>query len=197
MGLEHAYHYGQTPLSIEEQHELVPKHLTTLNELNEWEQENILEATKWLHSKKIKTILTISFIQKLHRRMFQKTWKWAGRFRLSDKNIGVSSFQIVPQLKAFLDDIKYWDENNIFNSIEFGARVHHRLVCIHPFANGNGRHARLFVDTLMQQKDLDRFTWGLHLKASPQEIRRDYINSLQQADSHNFAPLIQFVMRNP
>lgn len=90
MGLELAYDYGQTPLTREELDWLIPTHITTHKELNEWESTNIQEGRAWALSRKHKDILSISFALSLHKRMFSDTWKWAGTFRASEKNIGVT-----------------------------------------------------------------------------------------------------------
>ena len=145
------YAPGATPLDPDEANGLIPKHITTQGQLNEWEQMNILDAEKWLRTQRfnIIQISTNAFIKKLHQRMFDQTWRWAGQFRKSNKNIGVDWLHIPVNLKVLMDDLCYQLENNIYPLDELAVRFHHRLVVIHPFANGNGRHARLMADILL------------------------------------------------
>ena len=139
---------GNTPLSPEEQDDLIPD-LTTKEELNEWERQNILEAYEWAFDRRNlhrHDSLTESYVRELHRRMFDQTWKWVGTYRTSEKNIGTAHYQIREALVALLGDARYWVEHATFGPDELAIRFHHRLVLIHPFANGNGRHARLMAD---------------------------------------------------
>ena len=192
MGLDFTYNFGQTPLDPNEKSDLIPNHITTMEELNEWERENILIAYQWV-SKKKNDPLKIEFIQKLHRHMFDKTWKWAGTFRLSDKNIGVTKLQILPQLKQFVENTKFWIEKDTFSDPELAAQVHHKLVWIHPFPNGNGRLARLYTDYLMQFLHKKIPSWGMNLDKPKDLIRNDYINGLREADKNNFSNLTNFL----
>lgn len=185
------YPDGATPLEPEELHDLIPEYINTQSQLNEWEQANIIIAEKWAFKKK--DILSVDFIQKLHKKMFDKTWKWAGQFRRSGKNIGVEWFLISSELKNLCDDVKYQLENKTFNFEEIAIRMHHRLVWIHPFPNGNGRHARLMADLLVVQKGLPRFSWGANeslYKSSP--VRDKYIEALRLADLGDYSKLLEF-----
>ncbi len=141
---------GNTPLSPEEQADLIPG-LTTKEELNEWERQNILEAFAWaLNPRNLQrnNPLSETYIRDLHQRMFDQTWKWAGTYRTTEKNIGIPHYQIRESLSVLLGDARYWMEHQTFQRDEIAIRFHHRLVAIHPFANGNGRHARLNPDFL-------------------------------------------------
>lgn len=185
------YPFGSTPLEQDELVGLIPKHITMQEELNAWEEKNILEAEPWAF--KQKDILSITFIKKLHKRMFGKTWKWAGKFRTSEKNIGIHWVQIPMRLKDLCDDIHYQLEHNTFSNDEIAIRFHHRLVFIHPFSNGNGRHARLMADLLISQQGGKRFSWGMHqnlTKASA--VRKQYIEALQSADRGDYSILLVF-----
>ena len=144
------YPQGATPLDRNEIEGLIPTHITTRGELDRWEQDNINEALAWVDSHKPKDILNEAFMKRLHKRMYGNVWKWAGTFRQSDKNIGVSWRMIPNDLKHLCDDVRYWIENQTFNDDEITARFHHRLVKIHLFPNGNGRHARLMADLLLE-----------------------------------------------
>ncbi|MGO8765229.1 MAG: mobile mystery protein B [Limisphaerales bacterium] len=185
--------HDTTPIAVEELDALIPN-LSSQEELNEWERENILEAEKWCFGRALKTENPCSeeFIRKLHKRMFGRTWKWAGKYRITEKNIGVPAFKIREMLKALLDDAQYWLENKTYGFDEMAVRFHYRLVSIHPFPNGNGRHARLMADILVVRNGLPRFTWGRRDLVSPGGVRAQYIEALKQADQGNLKPLIEF-----
>jgi len=183
-----------TPLSGEEKEGLLLHHITTRDELNRWEQENINAAIEWSFSLKNPPLLTIDFALKLHKEMFGIVWKWAGTFRTSEKNIGILHWQIQPELKKLLDDVDFWIKNGSYqDKDELAARLHHRLVAIHPFPNGNGRHGRLFTELaqkhLLQAKP---FTWGASSLTSSGPVRKRYIESLYEADNGNYKSLIEF-----
>lgn len=190
------YPLGATPLDADEADKLIPKHITTQGQLNEWEQANILETEKWINHQnfKVPQITTMEFIKKLHQRMFSKTWRWAGQFRQSNKNIGVDWFSISVDLQVLIDDIQYQLENITYPTDELVARFHHRLVTIHPFANGNGRHARLMADIVLLSQGQQRFSWGSAkslIESSP--IRERYIAALHAADKMDYSLLLKFV----
>lgn len=186
------YPIGSTPLEPDELNDLIPNHINMQSELNAWEERNILLAEPWAF--KQKNILSIEFVEKLHKKMFDKTWKWAGIFRKTDKNIGVHWPQVAIKIKELCDDVCYQITNHVFSADEIAIRFHHRLVWIHPFPNGNGRHARLMADLLITQLGNKRFSWGLHQDlhtATP--IRKQYIAALQLADQGNYLDLLKFV----
>ena len=190
------YPPGATPLDPDEVNGLLPKHITTQSQLNEWEQVNILEAEKWINRQnfKIPQITTIEFVKRLHQRMFNKTWRWAGQFRQSNKNIGVDWLSISVDLRVLMDDIRYQLENKSYPLVELAVRFHHRLVAIHPFANGNGRHARLIADIFLLSQGQQRFSWGRAeslVESSP--VRERYITALRAADKMNYTLLLDFV----
>jgi Fic-DOC domain mobile mystery protein B len=185
---------GNTPLLPEEQAGLIPN-LATREELNEWERQNILEAYGWaLDTKNTGHLdpLTEPYVRELHRRMFDQTWKWAGRYRTSEKNIGIPFYQIQEALAALLGNTRYWQNNRTFAPDEIAIRFHHRLVFIHPFSNGNGRHARLMADVLVRRQGRPLFTWGGAELVRAGDFRRSYIEALQAADKNNIGPLLGF-----
>jgi len=185
---------GATPPDPDEASALVPTHITTQGELNEWEQQNILEAGAWLRrAARRHEVLSEKFARELHKRMFRRTWKWAGTFRRSDKNIGVDWRQIEVQLHDLLGDVKYQIEHATYPLDEIAARFHHRLVSIHPFPNGNGRHARMMADTLLTKQGAVPFTWGRADLMAEGAARQAYLNALRAADAGDFAPLLAFV----
>jgi Fic-DOC domain mobile mystery protein B len=171
---------GNTPLSPDEEADLIPN-LATKDELNEFERANILVAYDWALAPRTlrrHDPLTEPYLRGLHRRMFDQTWKWAGLYRTTEKNIGIVHFQIRDTLGALLGDARYWLENRTFPPDEIAVRLHHRLVSIHPFANGNGRHARLMADVLARRQGKPVFTWGgADIKAQG-DFRRRYIDAL-------------------
>jgi len=193
MGIELEYPDGATPLSEEELDELIPS-LSTQGELNEFEAVNIQEATEWIErSKSVKSkLLAPSTVREIHKQMFGRTWKWAGKYRTTEKNIGVDPSQILTQLKQLSDDVACWIEFKSYNSKEICVRFHHRLVSIHPFPKGNGRHARLMTDLLAQQLEIPRPTWGLVVLVHPGQARTQYLRSLEHADQKDYGPLLTF-----
>lgn len=185
---------GNTPLSPDEQADLIPN-LATREELNEFERANILVAYEWALAPRTirrQDPLTEPYLRGLHRRMFDQTWKWAGLYRTTEKNIGIPHFQICESLGALLGDTRYWLEHQTFSADETAVRFHHRLVSIHPFANGNGRHARLMADVLARRQDKPVFTWGGTDIVAHGDLRRRYIEALQAADRNNIEPLLAF-----
>lgn len=187
------YPAGATPLDPDEAAGLLPAHITTQGDLNVWEQTNILQGELWAAKQGKRDLLDEGFVRELHRRMFDQTWKWAGTFRSSNKNIGVDWLQIAMQLRNLLDNTRYQVEYRVFSADELAVRFHHQLVAIHPFPNGNGRHARLMADLLVQRLGKLRFSWGGNQSlVDAGEVRRAYIEALQAADKHNVALLLAF-----
>ena len=194
LDLQSGHYPGQTPFDLEELNDLIPI-LHTQTELNEWEQMNIILAHGWVYSRRVFSKinpLSEKFLLRLHYEMFGKTWRWAGKYRKSNKNIGVPFYKIHTEIKNFLDDAKYWYDENVFEPDEFCLRVHHRLVWIHPFANGNGRLARFIADILTKKLGKLKFTWGSESLHKPNEMRKSYIDSLKKADNGDFKDLIEF-----
>jgi Fic-DOC domain mobile mystery protein B len=153
---------GNMPKSPEEQADLIPN-LATQAELNEWERENILEASKWALSErevKLRDPVSEPYVRELHRRMFDQTWKWAGTYRRSEKNIGVLVHEIRDRLGTLLGNVRYWIDNQTYEIDEVAVRFHHELTLIHSFPIGNGRHARLMADVLAVKLGRNTFSWG-------------------------------------
>jgi Fic-DOC domain mobile mystery protein B len=186
---------GKTDLNEEELELLIPTHITTRGQLDEWEQLNILEAEQFAFNRnfRIEDILLDKFIKQLHYKMFANTWKWAGTFRKTEKYIGIKWYEIPVELKKLLDYTLYWFNHSTYNGDELAIRFHHRLAQIHPFPNGNGRHARLIADILIVNLNGKRFSWGKTNLTKHDEMRKNYINSLERADYHNdYKPLLKF-----
>lgn len=182
---------GQTPLTAEEREGLIPPHVTLRGELNELERQNIQEAHAWAVARK-RNVFTEPFGRNLHRRMFAKVWRWAGRYRESDKNIGIEWWRIPARIPEVLSDAQYWVGHSTYPPDEIAVRFHHALVLVHPFANGNGRWSRLMADLLAVRLDRPLFTWGRADLRVPGEIRKSYLDALHAADAHELEPLIAF-----
>lgn len=195
MGLTLTYQKGQTPLSEEEKDGLKIKSISTHQELDEFEQLNIEKAVEWtIHAKlKPNTILTEKFIKTLHKKMFGDVWKWAGEFRTSEKNIGIKWISIATELRKLFDDVHYWIENQTYSDEEICIRFKHRIVSIHCFPNGNGRHSRLMADLLIESvfgKEL--FSWQQSNMVAANQVRKEYILALRKADKGDLSHLIEF-----
>jgi len=185
---------GNTPLSPEEQDDLIPD-LTTKEELNEWERQNILEASAWALGQRNlnrRDPFSEAYVRELHRRMFDQTWKWAGVYRTTEKNIGIPHYRIREALPALLGDARYWVEHRTFAPDELAVRFHHKLVWIHAFANGNGRHARLMADVVARRLGKPVFTWGRADILRAGDFRRSYIDALRAAEKNDIQPLLAF-----
>lgn len=193
MAIELELKPGQTPLDPDEVAGLKPRHIATQGELDEWEAHNILKASRWIARQKKLDVLNDHFCRELHVKMFDDTWKWAGTFRKSDKNIGCDWTQIAVNLRQLLDNMAYWLEHNVFPPEEVAVRFHHRLVWLHAFPNGNGRHARLMTDCLLRQCGLAPFSWGRGNLVTANEVRQRYIQALRAADNNDYTLLLAFV----
>jgi Fic-DOC domain mobile mystery protein B len=195
MGLKLNYIEGQTPIDENEKEGLLIKTISTRGELDEFEQANIQQAIEWT----IKTsfdkdeILTEDFILLVHKKMFDEVWEWAGTKRKTNKNIGVEKYQISSEMKKLLEDCRYWLDNKTFGSDEIAIRFSYRLVKIHVFPNGNGRHSRLIADILISnvfKKPV--FTWGRSNLFKSGDVRKKYLYSIYEADKGLMQLLIDF-----
>ena len=186
------YAPGATPLDPDEAAGLIPSHIATQADLNVWEEANILQGARWAMRQKKRDLLDEGFLRDLHRQMFDRTWVWAGTFRASNKNIGVDWTQVAVSLRDLLDNTRYQIEHQTFDLDELVVRFHHRLVWIHAFPNGNGRHARLMADVLAMRLGLPRFSWGGNALASGGVLRQNYLEALRTADVGHMDDLLRF-----
>ena len=182
---------ANTPLEAEEREALIPTHITLRAELNEVEQIGIADADRWAFSRR-RDVLDAAFLTALHKRMFGNVWKWAGAYRKTPRNIGIEAYRIAVEVHGLIDDVKYWVENETYPADEISVRFHHRLVSIHPFPNGNGRHARFAADLLAMQLGRPRFSWGGDNLTEPAETRSRYVKALQAADDNRIDDLLAF-----
>ncbi|HEY5970539.1 MAG TPA: mobile mystery protein B [Pseudoxanthomonas sp.] len=183
---------GATPLDPDECAGLIPGWVATRSDLNLVEQANIEKGLRWASRRRGGgDVLDEAMVFDLHRRMFNEVWRWAGQQRQSERNIGVAPHDIRPQLRQLHDDTRTWREFGTYPARECAARYHHRLVQIHVFANGNGRHARAMADWLLRQWGEAPFSWGNALPIH--EARDQYLAALRAADGHDFGPLLGFL----
>jgi Fic-DOC domain mobile mystery protein B len=195
MGLILDYDDGQTPLDDDDKEGLLIETISNRGELDEFEQQNIEKAVEWTLHRKFKqvNILTDAFVKEVHKKMYAGVWAWAGEFRKTNKNLGVDKLQIGIVLKALLDDTQYWIEHKTFEPDEIAVRFKHRIVSIHCFANGNGRHSRLMADIIIEhvfKKPV--FTWGAANLVKRGDARSIYLKSVREADKGNYGTLIEF-----
>lgn len=195
MGLNLEYDKCQTPIDDDEKEGLKIKSISNRKELDEFEQINIQKAVKWSlkNNFTIDKILTEDFIKLLHKKMFDEVWKWAGSYRTSNKNIEVDKFEIGIELKNLLDDARFWYSDKVFTPDKFTIRLKHRLVRIHLFPNGNGRHSRLLADIIITKVfTLPVFSWGNKNITKISDVRSHYISALKTADEGDYSKLVKF-----
>ncbi len=195
MGLSLEYNDGQTPLDEDEKEGLLIPTIATRAELDEFEQQNIEDALQWVLGRTFnaKVILSEKFIRNMHKRMYSDIWAWAGKFRKSNKNLGIDKWQIPIALNALCADTLYWIRNKSFSPDEIAIRFKYRLVSIHCFANGNGRHSRLMADLLIYHVyKLPFFTWGAGNLIPQGKVRDIYLEAVKGADQGNYQPLLDF-----
>ena len=181
-----------TELTEKECEGLIPSYITIRSELNEAEQANILEAEEWAFARK-RNLLEEKSLNNLHKRMYGNVWRWAGQYRTTGKNIGIDAYRIPTELRQLLDDCRYWIGNGTYEPDEIAARFHHRLVSIHCYPNGNGRHARVAADLLLESMGRERFSWGGKNLVDVGKTRERYISALHAADELDIGPLLEFV----
>jgi Fic-DOC domain mobile mystery protein B len=187
---------GQTPVDADDAQFLTPAYSTLLTrgELNDAEASNITDALLWLDDQELTPddLLSQSFLRELHHRMFADVWTWAGQLRRRDTSIGIAPAQIQEQLQALIGDVLFWIEQETYSPAEVSVRFHHRLVFIHPFANGNGRHARLAAGALAACLNLgpDHLSWGARSGLPVAEARRQYLTALRAADNGDYSLLL-------
>jgi Fic-DOC domain mobile mystery protein B len=173
--------------------------VTTYEQLSDLEAENIMQAMgRHMKAKKPPTAqwLTEPYIRKVHRDMFSNVWTWAGEYRNSVLNLGVAPFKIREELGKLTEDVVFWETPAAkMPALERGVRLHHRLVWIHPFKNGNGRHARLISNIYLTSQNQQIPTWRQEDLARPGEAREAYLHAIQRADQGHVEPLVQFTMR--
>lgn len=186
---------GNTPLSPDEGEGLIPAHIMAQGELNEAEEANITRAYRWaLRLVPRRGVLTDAFVYELHRRMYGDVWEWAGQVRQTEKNIGIDPRQIRVALRDLMEDVRFWEAHRTYGPREIAVRLHHRLVKIHLFPNGNGRHARMIADLYLLRTGEPVISWGPDRlrSAATAELREAYIRALRAADGMDYGPLLEY-----
>jgi len=185
---------GATPLSEDDYRELILQQLPDRNALNFAEATNILKAqTKHLERKvRPEVVLDDLFVRTLHREMFGEVWQWAGKYRTRDLSLGVEFTLVAESVRALMDNAKLWVDDNALDSDTLACQLHHQLVLIHPFVNGNGRLSRLMSDILLTSMGSEPFTWGASSLGGNSQARDAYIKSLKIADNGHLGPLLHF-----
>ncbi len=185
---------GATPLTGDEIDGLKMKYITTRGQLDHLEQANIQNGMMWLRRSRRKDLLSEDYVRHLHKRLFGEVWGWAGTFRRTEKNIGIDPLYIAVELRMLLDDVVYWCENGTYEPSEIAVRFHHRLVKIHLFANGNGRHARIMADAVLTKLfNAPPIDWAGGFSLNTMSDRRKaYIQALRAADKNDYEPLLIF-----
>lgn len=195
MGLDLDYIDGQTPLDEEEKDGLLIPAIATRGELDEFEQQNIEQAVQWTLGRSFKSqqIFTEDFMRTVHKRMYSDVWSWAGQFRKSNKNLGVDKWQIPSDLKKLLDDASYWHDHKTYPPEEIAIRFKHRIVSIHCFPNGNGRHSRLMADIIIEKiYNQPVFSWGAAHLSSESDMRASYLKAVKTVDKGDYSLLLAF-----
>jgi len=195
MGLDLDYINGQMFLEEEEKDGLLILTISTRGELDEFEQQNIEKAVQWILGRAFKPELffTEEFVRMLHKRMYADVWAWAGEFRKTNKNISVDKWKVPSDLKYLLDDAKYWHENNTYTQDEIAVRFKHRIVSIHCFPNGNGRHSRLMADIIIEKiYKQPVFSWGAANLTDEGDTRKSYLKAVKTADTGDYSLLLAF-----
>lgn len=191
--------YGATPIDPSEAEGLKIKNISTRAQLDQFEAAGVSAGRLWLERRKGVDTLTDEFVRILHKKLFGAVWSWAGTYRNTEKNIGIDPSQVSVQVRLLMDDAKCWVENKTYDRLEFAARFHHRLVNIHPFPNGNGRHARIITNGILRNAMNEKpVVWGqgrLHVITDNEE-RRIYIDALRKGDEGDVRPLIEYLTSN-
>jgi Fic-DOC domain mobile mystery protein B len=197
MGLNLEPKEGDTLLSPEELDQVIPKHITNRLQLDEVEQDNIEDAIVWVFKQrtiKPEKVFIREFQDNLHKKMLGKVWKWAGQKKTRETNIGVPPFQIEVKRKMLNDDALFWVQNNTWPPVELAVRFHHRLVQIHCYPNGNGRHRRIMADIILTKLyKLPAIDWLGGDLVNASETRKSYIEAMKEADKGDYSPLFKCI----
>ncbi|HEX8838594.1 MAG TPA: mobile mystery protein B [Candidatus Acidoferrum sp.] len=183
------------PLHPDQAKQLIPA-LLTKEAVNQYEEENISSARAWVFSpRRLAHIDPFDelFVRELHRRMFDKTWRWAGKYRNTESNLGLQVHEILQnRVGALLGNGRDWVEHKVFPPDEIAVRFHHGLVLIHPFPDGNGRHGRLYADMIARKLARPEFTWGSANLVRSGKTRDAYLRAMKVADAGDIKPLLAF-----
>lgn len=187
---------GATPLTEEDIEGLLPQWVSNRDDLNLAEAHNIADAIDTYFAKEFTTgqLVDDLFARQLHKAMYRHVWSWAGAYRPVETSIGVAPERIAVDVVNLMADTQYWlnlDQPELIDNAV--CEIHHRLVQIHPFRNGNGRMSRLFADLLLMSKGQDPFSWGGGNLDVITPTRTSYIAALRAADAGDLSALRSFV----
>ncbi|MDK1039658.1 MAG: mobile mystery protein B [Actinomycetota bacterium] len=182
---------GHTELSEQDRLGLIPTYIATRGELFDAEQRNIAQALL-RRPPSIAALFDDAYLRRLHRAMFDQVWEWAGQYRIRETNIGIAFEQISSEIRNLVNDTRTWVDYSTYEQDEIAVRFHHRLVAIHAFPNGNGRHGRIAADYLVVSLKREPFTWGFHLDTDTDELRAAYLHALRRADRGDIEELLAF-----
>lgn len=182
---------GHTPLSPDDAAGLLPTYIATRGELYEAEQRNIA-SSMLKRAPSTQQILDDKYLRDLHRAMLGDVWRWAGTYRIRETNLGIEPIQISGAVRNLVADARTWLEVDTHKPDEVAVRFHHRLTVIHPFPNGNWRHARICADLLARSLDRPPFTWGMGLRVDVTGLRTAYLAALRRADADDLDSLVAF-----
>jgi Fic-DOC domain mobile mystery protein B len=196
MALTDLHAPGATAYTEEDLEGFVPDFEPTHEEINALEARNILDGQQWaLRSSlsRVPGMLSDEYAKRLHKRMYGEVWRWAGQQRQRVTNIGVQPYQIPVEVRMLFDNVRYWIEQKTFPADELAIRLHHRLIFIHPFRNGNGRHGRMMADILLVRHfRAPRLPWGGELLGRDDPRREEYIAAMRAADKGQYHALLRF-----
>ena len=182
---------GHTALTEDHRVGLIPSYIITTGDLFAAEQRNIARALL-RRPPSLGTLLDDGYLRRLHRNMFGEVWQWAGQYRRRETNIGSDPRQISVSVRMLVEDANAWVHHETYEPDELAVRFHHRLVAIHPFPNGNGRHGRVAADYLVMALSRPRFGWGIGLDLNTEDLRAAYRQALQRADTGDVSELLAF-----
>lgn len=186
---------GQTPLDPDETRGLRLAFVATRSDLNGAEATNLIAGMQWAEAQVRSGVEVASdvFLRELHARLFGQVWTWAGKYRTTERNIGVDPARIAMEVRQLFDEVAGWQMYESYPLDEQAARLHHRLTYIHPFPNGNGRTSRALADLFLRAKGAPALTWGASLPVT--EARMRYLAAVRAADGHDFGLLLDFIRR--
>lgn len=182
---------GETPL--DDISGLIPK-ITTRVELDSEEAKNISNAfLKYLLLPSVAKNIQFDepFLRQVHIDMLGNVWTWAGTYRTTQTSIGIEANKIQHKLYQLMDDLKTWTE--FWEYKETATKLHHMLVIIHPFLNGNGRWARLVTDIWLASQGHETLEWGNENLVDVNNDRSEYILALKETDKGDLERLQKFM----
>lgn len=158
------------------------------------EAKNHQEALEYLYElveKGKNHTVSERFIRNLHQLVTQDIdRKWAGKYRNSNVIIGGAdhtppdAIEVPNKMRELMEWLK--GNKKKLHVIELAALLHHKLVYIHPFFDGNGRTSRLAMNLLLMQV-------GYPLVIILKNDRKKYYRVLGRADQGDLLPLIRFI----